>query len=303
MGPEGSWRNLETMSRLQVFSGLNGKDLADKALNLNAGLLTDWLVKFLRDECVRKRGVGRAVFGLSGGVDSSVTAYLCAEAFGSENCVAVRMPYRLSSPDSLEHAQMIIDSLGLKSETVDITAMVDGYAQQRQSIDAHRIGNVCSRARMTILYDISAEYRALPIGTSNKTERFFGYYTWHGDDAPPVNPLGDLFKSQVFDLARHLGVPDVVVDKKPTADLVPGQSDEEDLGLTYETADRILVLLTRGYSPERIVSMGFSESDVSRVDRLVDSTHWKRHLPTVALLSNTAINEYYLRPTDYQIDR
>lgn len=288
------------MSALPVYYSLPESNLADKGLALNNQLVADWLVKFLKDECIRKRGIDKAVFGLSGGVDSAVTACLCARAFGAENCWAIRMPYRLSSSDSLDHAQLIIRELGLNAETIDISAMVDGYAAQREGITPHRIGNICSRARMTILFDLSAEIAALPIGTSNKTERFFGYFTWHGDDAPPVNPLGDLFKTQVFDLARHLGVPEVIVEKKPTADLIPSQTDEGDLGLSYEVADRILILLIRGYPVGRIKDMGFRSADVDRVHHLVDSTHWKRHVPTSALLSNTAINEYYLRPNDYR---
>lgn len=287
------------MSALPIYRGLPDAGLADKGLSLNNPLVADWLVEFLKDECIRKRGIGKAVFGLSGGVDSALTAYLCEKAFGAENCWAIRMPYKLSSPDSLDHAQLVIDALKINAETVDITAMVDGYAGSREGISDHRIGNVCSRARMTILYDLSAELGALPIGTSNKTERFFGYFTWHGDDAPPVNPIGDLFKTQIFELARHVGVPDVIVDKQPSADLVPDQTDESDLGISYEVGDRILILLIRGYPVRRIKEMGFKPEDVDRVANLVDSTHWKRHGPTIALLSNTAINEYYLRPNDY----
>lgn len=273
---------------------------SDDALQINAPLVAKWLVDFLRQECVVQRKVTKAVLGLSGGVDSAVVAYLCAQAFGPENTYAIRMPYKISSSESLTHAQLVIDDLGIKSETVDITTMVDGYASTDPDMSATRIGNVCARCRMTVLYDWSAKIGGLPIGTGNKTERFFGYFTWHGDDAPAVNPLGDLYKVQVWDLARQVGVPEVIINKPPTADLVKGQTDEGDLGVSYEEADRILVHLIKGVSVDTLVRWGFHESKVRLVAAKVGATHWKRHLPTVAMLTDTAINEYYLRPVDYR---
>ena len=273
----------------------------DQSLQLDSQLVAKWLVRFLQDECVRKRGVDKAVIGLSGGVDSAVSAYLCARAFGPSNVFCFRMPYKISSPQSMSHAQMVIDDLGVQERTIDITPMVDGYVDTAESeIEATRLGNVCARARMTVLFDQSAKLGALPVGTGNKTERCFGYFTWHGDDAPPINPLGDLYKTQVIALARELGVPDVVVQKPPTADLVPDQTDETDLGITYEIADRILIRLLRGRSARQVESDGFSAEDVGLVRDKVAGTHWKRHLPTVAMLSDTSINDYYLRPVDYR---
>ena len=272
---------------------------SDKVLAINPTLVAHWLVQFLRDECQRRRGINKAVLGLSGGVDSAVVAYLCAKAFGPENVYAFRMPYRISSSESLNHAQLVVDALGLQETTIEITAMVDGYAALEPEISPARIGNICARCRTTILFDQSAKLGGLPIGTGNKTERLFGYFTWHADDAPPINPLGDLFKTQVWALARELGVPEVIIDKPPTADLVQGQTDEGDFGITFAAADRILYYMTQGYTREKLVLLGFDPSEVELVWKKVDSTHWKRKLPTVAMVSSTAIGEYYLRPVDY----
>lgn len=272
---------------------------SDLPLQLNAELASEWLVSFLRDEVLRRRGIKTAVLGLSGGVDSAVVAYLCARAFGPENVWAIRMPYKLSSQESLDHAQLVIDDLGLQSRTVPITGMVDGYIAEEPEITPHRIGNVCARARMMVLFDLSARYGGLPIGTGNKSERLFGYFTWHADDAPPINPLGDLFKVQVWQLAAHLGVPAAIVEKPASADLIKGQTDEGDFGITYRRADRILHYMVQGFSPEKLIELGFREDEVRLVWKRVDGTHWKRRLPTVAMMSTSAIGEYYLRPVDY----
>jgi NAD+ synthase len=228
-----------------------------------------------------------------------VTAFLCAEALGAEHVMAVRMPYRTSSRESLEHAQLVIDQLGIRSTTVDISDAVDGYARLDPEIDGRRKGNIMARTRMIVLFDQSQKLGCIPVGTGNKTERLFGYYTWHADDSPPVNPLGDLFKSQVWQLARHVGVPEAVVAKPASADLVVGQTDEADFGISYGLADRILYFLLQGYSMAKLVAIGFREQDIGLVKRRLDSTHWKRHLPSTAMLSTTAIGEYYLRPLDY----
>lgn len=279
----------------KVSFDLNG----DSLLRVNAPLVETWLVHFLRDECLRRRKIDRAVVGVSGGVDSALAVALCARAFGPQNVFGLRMPYRLSSQTSLDDAQLVIDTFGIKSETIEITSMVDGYVAGEQGASPARIGNVCARCRTTILFDQSAKLGALPIGTGNKTERLFGYFTWHADDAPPINPLGDLLKTQVFQLARHMGVPESVVQKPPTADLVPGQTDEGDFGVSFATADRILYFLVQGYPATKLVELGFRESDVDLVYGKVNATHWKRRPPTVAMISSTAIGESYLRPVDY----
>ena len=228
-------------------------------------------------------------------------AFLAVEALGKENVIGVRMPYKTSSPESLEHAQLVIDQLGIQSRTIDITPAVDGYLRQvgDGGGDPTRRGNVMARERMIVLFDLSAMHRALPIGTSNKSERLLGYFTWHADDTPPVNPLGDLFKTQVRALARHVGVPEVILAKPPTPDLVPGQTTEGDYGISYDKVDRILYYLIRGMKAEEVVAHGFTSDEVAKVQGRLESTHWKRRLPTVAVMSQTAIGEFYLRPVDY----
>ncbi len=271
----------------------------EPSLDIDATLAQSWLEAFLHDELVERRKIGKAVIGLSGGVDSAVVAFLAARALGPQNVHCIRMPYKSSSPDSLEDAQAVVDALGCHVRTIEITNAVDGYLGFEPDADARRRGNVMARTRMLVLFDQSAKLGALPIGTGNKTERLMGYFTWHADDAPPVNPIGDLFKSQVWALARHIGVPERVVAKAPSADLEANQTDETDLGITYRMADRILALMLGGFSPEKIVARGLAAADVALVRKRLESTHWKRHLPTTAMLSNTAINEFYLRPVDY----
>jgi NAD+ synthetase len=267
-------------------------------LALDTALTEEWLVRFLRDE-MKRRGFERAVVGVSGGVDSAVTAYLAARALGAANVIGVRMPYRTSSPESLAHAQLVIDALGIEARTLDISPAVDGYLANEPDADAARRGNVMARMRMIALFDLSAKHRAIPLGTGNKTERLFGYFTWHADDSPPINPLGDLFKTQVWALARHLGVPEVIVGKAPSADLVVGQTDEGDFGISYPKADEILNWMLNGYSEEDLVARGFDAAQVALVRKRLASTHWKRRLPTVAMISSSAIGESYLRPVDY----
>jgi NAD+ synthetase len=282
---------------IEIVRESNAKLLAPPGINPEVA--TRWLVAFLQDELIERRGITRAVIGLSGGVDSAVTTYLCARALGPKNVYAICMPYKASSPASLADAQLVIDALGVHARTIEITAAVDGYLQFEPEADARRRGNVMARTRMVVLFDQSAKLDALPIGTGNKTERLLGYFTWHADDTPPVNPIGDLFKTQVWALARYLGVPQALIDKAPSADLEADQTDEGDLGITYARADAILAQLLLGYSDPQLLERGFDAHDVALVRRRVDSTHWKRHLPTTAMLTNTAINEFYLRPVDY----
>jgi NAD+ synthase len=270
----------------------------EPSLAINPELAARWLEAFLRDELIVRRGMGKAILGLSGGIDSALVAYLCARALGPRNVYAIRMPYKTSAASSLSDAQRIVDALGINCETIEITDAVDGYLKHAPDADARRKGNVMARMRMLVLFDQSARRNALPVGTGNKTERLMGYFTWHADDTPPVNPIGDLFKTQVWALARHLGVPNEVVDKPPSADLEANQTDESDLGITYAKADRILNLILLGYKDDAIVARGLDPAEVKLVRRRVDGTHWKRHLPTTALVSSTAINEFYLRPVD-----
>ena len=279
--------------------GTAGASLATPpSLEIDGALVERWLVAFIRDEFSRRR-FSKAVLGLSGGVDSAVVAALAARALGPENVIALRMPYRTSHPDSLAHAKLIVDRLGIDERTLDISAAVDGYLALEPAADAARRGNVMARMRMIALFDQSAKLHALPLGTGNKSERLLGYFTWHADDSPPVNPLGDLFKTQVWALARHLGVPREVVEKPASADLVEGQTDEGDFGVSYAVADEVLNWLLNGWIAEEIAARGIPADAVAIVKRRLDSTHWKRKLPTVAMLSASAIGESYLRPVDY----
>ena len=288
------------MKAAERFRIVRADQRASADLAIDPRLVEKWLVEFLRDELIRRRGIRKAVVGISGGVDSAVTACLCAKALGPPNVLGLQMPYRTSSPESLRHGKLVIRKTGILGRVIDITAAVEGYLQLHEpDSDSLRRGNVMARMRMIIWFDQSAKIGGLPIGTGNKSERMFGYFTWHGDDSPPINPLGDLYKTQVWTLARHLGVPGQIVDKPASADLIRGQTDEEDLGITYERADRILHRLLMGYTPEEIIADGFDPKDVELVKDRVDATHWKRHLATTAVVSATAINEFYLRPVDY----
>jgi NAD+ synthetase len=277
----------------------SGATLSDP-LAIDCALLERWLVEFLREEVTRRRDFKRAVVGLSGGVDSAVTAFLAARALGPENVWGFMLPYRTSSPESLVHAKLVVDALGIGARTVDISAAVDGYLGGAEpDADASRRGNVMARVRMIVLFDQASKLRGLPLGTGNKTERLFGYFTWHADDSPPINPLGDLFKTQVWALAHHLGVPQPIIDKPASADLSRGQTDEGDLGISYHKADRILAAMLGGKRQAEILRLGYTEDEVALVERRLASTHWKRRLPTVAMVSATAIGESYLRPVDY----
>ncbi len=269
-------------------------------LDLDLALVERALVEFIGEEVVRQRGFERVVIGVSGGVDSSVSLLLAVRALGPENVTGFRLPYATSSQESLDHAALVLEASGAEGHTIEITEAVDAYLQKYEpDLSPLRRGNLAARLRSVILFDQSAKLGALPLGTGNKSERLLGYYTWHADDSPPINPLGDLFKTQVWDLARHLGVPDVIIDKPASADLVRGVHDEDELGISYHHADPILHWLLSGYTADELKNGGFPENDVDCVWRRLSATHWKRELPTVAMLSSTAIGEFYLRPVDY----
>jgi NAD+ synthetase len=272
---------------------------SNAGLRIDPALAQRWLTNFLRDEMINRRGKKIAVVGISGGVDSAVVAYLCAQALGAANVYGVRMPYRTSSPESLEHGGLVIKETGIHDLVIDISDAVDGYLRQEPDASPTRRGNVMARVRTLVLFDQSAKFDGLPVGTGNKSERLLGYFTWHADDSPPINPIGDLFKTQVWELARYLGVPKVIVEKPASADLIRGQTDEGDLGISYPRADGLLNRLLQGYSEEDILASGYTAAEVRHVVGRVNGTHWKRHLPTTAMISTTAINEYYLRPVDY----
>ena len=269
-------------------------------LEIDTELVEEWLVQFLHQEVRERRGFERAVVGLSGGVDSSLAALLAARALGGGSVQGLLLPSRLTSDRSAEDAREVAEIGGLETRTIPIDEAVDGYVEAHEPDASElRVGNVMARVRMTVLFDQAKKLGALPVGTGNKSERLLGYFTWHADDAPPVNPLGDLFKTQVWALARHVGVPEGIVEKPATAELVAGQTDEEDLGVSYPEADLVLHHLLTGRSPGELIARGFDERKVEAVVERLSASHYKRHLPTVAMLSSTAVNEWYLRPVDY----
>ena len=270
------------------------------ALEIDHDLVERTLVEFIRDEVQRRRGFNKVVIGVSGGVDSAVSLFLACKALGKENVHGFRLPYRESSKESLEHGELLLEATGVHAHTIDISDPLDRYVEKyEEGLSPLRKGNLMARLRAIILFDQSAKLGALPLGTGNKSERLLGYFTWHADDSPPINPLGDLFKTQVWGLARHLGIPGVIIDKPATADLVQGVTDEDEIGVSYQEADPILHWLLHEYRPEALVRMGFSKGAVDLVQRRLQSTHWKRELPTVAVLSSSAIGEFYLRPVDF----
>ena len=266
-------------------------------LDTQPDLVCELLVSFLREE-VGTAGMKRAVVGLSGGIDSAVSAALCARAFGGENVLAVLMPYRTSSPASEADANTVAESLGLATRKVDISAMAEGYLEQEAVEDPGRRGNVFARCRMVVLYDLSVDWKGLVIGTSNKTEMLLGYSTQYGDSAHAVNPLGDLYKHQVYELARYLELPSVVIDKAPSADLFEGQTDEDDLGFSYAEADRLLYhMVDRRFSQAELIEAGFPEPFVRKVAARVVGNQFKRLPPVIAKLSRRSISHdfRYLR--------
>ncbi|RMH01935.1 MAG: NAD+ synthase [Chloroflexi bacterium] len=269
----------------------------DRKLIIDTEVTQLVLTKFLQNE-ITKAGFKRAVLGLSGGIDSALSCYLAVAALGAENVLALRLPYRTSSPESLAHAQLVIDTLGIPSETIDITDMVEPLFTQSPDITPHRKGNIMARARMIVIYDRSAAWQGLVVGTSNKTELLLGYGTIYGDLASAVNPIGDLYKTQVRQLARAMGVPEPILQKAPSADLIPGQTDEGDLGFSYTEVDRLLYLLVdERYSPEEAVAAGFARPFVNRVLELVRRNHYKRTLPVIPKISDRTIGHdfRYLR--------
>ena len=268
-------------------------------LSINTELARTILTRFIHSEITRS-GFSRAVIALSGGIDSALSCYLAAEALGSENVLAVRMPYKTSSSDSLEHAQMVIDALGVPSITIPISGMADGLIERFPDMNSVRKGNIMARCRMIVLYDQSEVFHGLVVGTGNKTEILLGYTTLYGDSANAINPIGDLYKTQLRQLSRAIGVPAVIVEKPPTADLWVGQTDEGELGFTYAEVDQLLYLLVdQRYSPEDCVAAGFAEGFVRKVVERVRRNHFKRILPPIAKISNRTIGYDFLYLRDW----
>ncbi|MCS7009916.1 MAG: NAD+ synthase [Anaerolineales bacterium] len=268
-------------------------------LTLNTDLARKILIRFIRTE-IHRAGFLRAVVNLSGGLDSAVVCFLAAEALGPENVLALRLPYQTSSPDSLEHAQMVIEQTGVRARTISITEMAEPLIALEPEMSPVRKGNILARLRMIVAYDQSEAFGGLVVGTGNKTEILLGYTTLYGDSACALNPLGDLYKTQVRQLARAIGVPDVIIAKPPSADLWVGQTDEGELGFTYQEVDQVLYLLVdQRYRPEECVQAGFSESFVRAVLERVRRNQFKRILPPVAKLSNRTVGYDFLYLRDW----
>jgi NAD+ synthase len=268
-------------------------------LTINTDVARRILTGFIKSE-VSRVGFTRAVINLSGGLDSALSCALTAEALGPENVLALRLPYRTSSPDSLEHAQLMIDKFKVRSETIDITKMVDPLIENDPEMSKTRKGNIMARTRMIVLYDRSEAFKGLPIGTSNKTEILLGYSTMWGDMASAINPIGDLYKTQVRQLSRALGIPDAIIDKPPSADLWTGQTDETELGFTYEQVDKLLFLIVdQRYSAQECVEEGFDEEFVHAVIERVRRNQFKRMMPPIAKVSNRTIGYDFLYLRDW----
>jgi NAD+ synthase len=268
-------------------------------LAIDCALVESLLIGFVKDE-VERTGLGRVVFGLSGGIDSTLSAYIAVKALGPENVCGIRMPYSQSSAETMEHGTLIADRLGIEMKTVAITDQIDAYFRNFPDASRLRRANKMARERMTILYDHSADQKALVLGTSNKTELLIGYGTIFGDMASALNPIGDLYKTQVWALSEHMGVPESVVKKQPTADLWAGQTDESELGFTYGEIDRLLVrMVDERARPPELEADGFDPAFIRRVGSLLKSSQYKRRMPLIAKVSHRTIEHDFRYSRDW----
>jgi NAD+ synthase len=258
-------------------------------LAINAEIVSETLEDFIRRK-LSEAGFNRVVLGLSGGIDSSTVAYLAKRALGAENVFGINMPYRTSSQQSADDAQLVASSLGINFTTIEITEVVDAYFSRFSDANPLRRGNLMARERMVILYDQSSLLKALVLGCGNKTELLLGYCTLHGDTACAMIPLGDLYKTQVRALARYLGVPETIIQKAPTADLWPGQTDEDELGFAYEEVDKLLYfMIEKKYTLEELKGIGFSESFINEVSAKIKKAQYKRCLPPIPQINSMFI--------------
>ena len=274
---------------------------------LNCELTTKSLASIVKDE-VQKIGLNHLVLGVSGGIDSALSLAIAVEAIGPDNITAVLMPYKLSSENSLTDAKALCDKYKVAHETVEITSMADPYFGLDSEMSNLRKGNVLARLRMVVLYDYSSKRNGLVLGTSNKSEILIGYSTLWGDMASAVNPIGDLYKYQVYDLSRHLGVIDEILNKAPSADLWEGQSDEKELNLTYDFLDRVLYhWVDLCWSKARIVErlnefkVEDAEQKVERIIKLVSRSQFKRKMPLIAKVSSRTVNREFRFPRDWNV--
>jgi NAD+ synthase len=267
--------------------------------SVNVKLLRRILVGFIREE-VTKVGVHKVVLGLSGGIDSALVAYLAAEALGPENVHACVMPYKTSNPESEAHARLAAQDLGIQFQVIEITPMIDAYFSLFPEADGMRRGNKMARERMTILYDHSAALSALVLGTSNKTELLLGYGTLYGDMASALNPIGDIYKTQVWQLSEEMGVPREIIEKQPSADLWAGQTDEQELGFTYKEVDKLLYsMVDLRMTREELIKNGFDSAFIDTVSARIQNSHFKRRLPVIAKVSNRTIDRDFRYSRDW----
>ena len=251
-------------------------------LDLNLKDVHNELVKFLREN-FKKAGFSKAVLGLSGGIDSALVAYLLKDALGKENVLAIMMPYKSSNPDSLNHAKLVVEDLKINAKSIEITDMIDAYFKNEKEASSLRMGNKMARERMSILFDYSSKENALVVGTSNKTEIYLGYSTQFGDSACALNPIGDLYKTNIWDLSRYLKIPNELIEKKPSADLWEGQTDEQEMGLTYKEADQVLYrMLEENKKVEEVLAEGFNKDLVDNILRRMNRSEYKRRMPLIA---------------------
>jgi NAD+ synthase len=296
-----------------------------KILDIDCKLVTELVTRFIKNE-VTKTGMNKAILGLSGGIDSALVAFLCKEALGADNVCGVRLPYKSSSPESLSHAELVAKKAGIEMLTYDITAAADGFASAEFAFDTacakfkpegaaasakslkmdatlthHHLGNILARARMNMLYHLSALSKSMVTGTSNKTELLLGYGTLWGDLAYGINPVGDLYKYQVRQLARYHGVPEDIVIKKPSADLFPGQTDEGDLGYSYEELDYALFrLVDARENPKLLAESGEVKPElINFCLKKIMSMQFKRQMPHIAMVSFRTINQSFNYPRDW----
>ena len=251
-------------------------------LDLNLKDVHNELVKFLREN-FKKTGFSKAVLGLSGGIDSALVAYLLRDALGKENVLAIMMPYKSSNPDSLNHAKLVVEDLKINAKSIEITDMIDAYFKNEKEASSLRMGNKMARERMSILFDYSSKENALVVGTSNKTEIYLGYSTQFGDSACALNPIGDLYKTNIWDLSRYLKIPNELIEKKPSADLWEGQTDEQEMGLTYKEADQVLYrMLEENKTVKEILAEGFSKDLVDNILKRMNRSEYKKRMPLIA---------------------
>lgn len=268
-------------------------------MKINPGFVEKLLTKFIREE-LRKFHFKKAVLGLSGGLDSSVVTFLCSKAVGPDHVLALIMPYGESFKEDIRHAQKIVKALGIDSRNINIKPMMDAYFSKFPTDDKIIKGNKMARERMSILYDFSSREKAMVIGTSNKTELLVGYGTLYGDMAGGIRPIGDLYKTQVRELGKHLGVPEEILKKEPSAGFWPGQTDEKEIGIDYEQLDQILYLMVDlRKQKQEIISMGFSEKTINQISKMIKNSEFKRKLPPIPKISHRTVGHDFLYPYDW----